>query len=42
MWQIDSQKLTATAHWSLAPCKEPSGLAMDPSIAACLPAATTK
>jgi YVTN family beta-propeller protein len=29
MWQIDSQKLTATTHWSLAPCKEPSGLAMD-------------
>jgi YVTN family beta-propeller protein len=30
MWQIDSQKLTATTHWPLAPCKEPSGLAMDP------------
>jgi YVTN family beta-propeller protein len=29
MWQIDSQKLTATTHWPLAPCKEPSGLAMD-------------
>ena len=29
LWQIDSQKLTATAHWPLAPCKEPSGLAMD-------------
>ena len=29
MWQIDLQKLTATTHWSLAPCKEPSGLAMD-------------
>jgi YVTN family beta-propeller protein len=29
IWQIDSQKLTATTHWSLAPCKEPSGLAMD-------------
>ncbi len=29
MWQIDSQKLTATKHWSLSPCKEPSGLAMD-------------
>jgi YVTN family beta-propeller protein len=29
MWQIDSQKLTATTHWSLAPCKEPSGVAMD-------------
>jgi len=29
MWQIDSQKLAATAHWPLAPCKEPSGLAID-------------
>jgi YVTN family beta-propeller protein len=29
IWQIDSQKMTATTHWSLAPCKEPSGLAMD-------------
>jgi YVTN family beta-propeller protein len=29
MWQIDSQKLTATEHWPLAPCKEPSGLAID-------------
>src|ERR1700747_3828634 len=29
MRQIDSQKLAATTHWSLAPCKEPSGLAMD-------------
>jgi YVTN family beta-propeller protein len=29
MWQIDSQKLTAATHWSLAPCKEPSGLAID-------------
>ena len=29
MWQIDSQKLTATTHWPLAPCKEPSGLAID-------------
>jgi|HubBroStandDraft_4_1064222.scaffolds.fasta_scaffold121503_2 YVTN family beta-propeller protein len=29
MWQIDSQKLTATTHWPLAPCQEPSGLAMD-------------
>jgi DNA-binding beta-propeller fold protein YncE len=29
LWQIDSQKLTATNHWSLAPCQEPSGLAMD-------------
>jgi DNA-binding beta-propeller fold protein YncE len=27
--QIDSQKLTATAHWPLAPCQEPSGLAID-------------
>jgi DNA-binding beta-propeller fold protein YncE len=27
--QIDSQKLTVTARWPLAPCKEPSGLAMD-------------
>src|SRR6201987_4025213 len=29
MWQIDSQKLAATTHWPLAPCKEPSGLAID-------------
>jgi len=29
LWQIDSQKLVVTAHWPLAPCKEPSGLAMD-------------
>jgi DNA-binding beta-propeller fold protein YncE len=29
LWQIDSQKLTATTHWPLAPCQEPSGLAMD-------------
>jgi DNA-binding beta-propeller fold protein YncE len=29
MWQIDSRKLTATTHWSLAPCDEPSGLAID-------------
>jgi DNA-binding beta-propeller fold protein YncE len=29
MWQIDSQKLTVTARWSLAPCQEPSGLAID-------------
>jgi len=29
MWQIDSQNLTVTKHWSLAPCDEPSGLAMD-------------
>ena len=27
--QIDSQKLTVTARWPLAPCEEPSGLAMD-------------
>jgi DNA-binding beta-propeller fold protein YncE len=27
--RIDSQKLTVTAHWPLAPCEEPSGLAMD-------------
>jgi DNA-binding beta-propeller fold protein YncE len=29
LWEIDSQKLTVTAKWSLAPCQEPSGLAMD-------------
>jgi hypothetical protein len=29
LWQIDSQKLTVTAKWPLAPCEEPSGLAMD-------------
>ena len=29
LWQIDSQKLTVTAHWPLAPCQEPSGLAID-------------
>jgi YVTN family beta-propeller protein len=29
MWQIDSQKLAAITHWPLAPCKEPSGLAID-------------
>jgi YVTN family beta-propeller protein len=29
MWQIDSQKLAVITHWSLAPCQEPSGLAMD-------------
>src|SRR5271167_32131 len=29
LWQIDSQKLTVTARWSLAPCQEPSGLAID-------------
>ena len=27
--QIDAQKLTVKNHWSLAPCKSPSGLAMD-------------
>ena len=27
--QIDSRKLTVTARWPLAPCTEPSGLAMD-------------
>jgi len=27
--QIDSQKLTETHRWPLAPCKSPSGLAMD-------------
>jgi hypothetical protein len=27
--QIDSQKLAVTATWPLAPCEEPSGLAMD-------------
>lgn len=27
--QIDAQKLTVTTRWPLAPCKEPSGLAMD-------------
>jgi DNA-binding beta-propeller fold protein YncE len=27
--QIDSQKLTVTARWPLAPCEEPSGLAID-------------
>jgi DNA-binding beta-propeller fold protein YncE len=27
--QIDSRKLTVTARWPLAPCEEPSGLAMD-------------
>ncbi|MFL6228246.1 MAG: YncE family protein [Pyrinomonadaceae bacterium] len=26
---IDSRKLTAGAHWSLAPCEEPTGLSMD-------------
>lgn len=29
LWQIDSQKLTVLAKWPLAPCEEPSGLAMD-------------
>jgi len=27
--EIDTQKLTVTHHWPLAPCKSPSGLAMD-------------
>ena len=27
--QIDSQKLTVTARWPLAPCEEPTGLAID-------------
>jgi DNA-binding beta-propeller fold protein YncE len=26
---IDARKLTAAAHWSLAPCEEPTGMAMD-------------
>jgi YVTN family beta-propeller protein len=29
LWQIDSQKLSVTARWPLAPCQEPSGLAID-------------
>jgi YVTN family beta-propeller protein len=29
IWQIDSQNLTVTARWPLAPCREPSGLAID-------------
>lgn len=29
LWEIDSQKLTVAAKWPLAPCEEPSGLAMD-------------
>src|ERR1700751_847537 len=29
IWQIDSQKLSVTARWPLAPCQEPSGLAID-------------
>jgi len=29
LWQIDSQKLAVTARWPLAPCQEPSGLAID-------------
>ncbi|MGH9748204.1 MAG: YncE family protein [Candidatus Acidiferrales bacterium] len=29
LWQIDSQKLLVTARWPLAPCQEPSGLAID-------------
>ena len=41
LWQIDSQKLTVTARWPLAPCEEPTGLAIDdfpdrrPSFAGC-------
>jgi DNA-binding beta-propeller fold protein YncE len=27
--QFDAEKLTITNHWPLAPCEEPSGLAMD-------------
>jgi DNA-binding beta-propeller fold protein YncE len=27
--QIDAQKLTAGAHWPLAPCESPSGMAID-------------
>jgi DNA-binding beta-propeller fold protein YncE len=27
--RIDAQKLTVTARWPLAPCEEPSGMAMD-------------
>jgi DNA-binding beta-propeller fold protein YncE len=27
--QLDAQKMTITAKWPLAPCQEPSGLAMD-------------
>ena len=27
--QIDARNLVVTAHWPLAPCKEPSGLAID-------------
>jgi DNA-binding beta-propeller fold protein YncE len=27
--QFDAQKLSVTHHWPLAPCEEPSGLAMD-------------
>ena len=29
MVEIDAKKLTVLAHWSLKPCEEPSGLAMD-------------
>jgi len=29
LWQIDSQKLAVTARWPLAPCQEPSSLAID-------------
>ncbi|HKO03980.1 MAG TPA: YncE family protein [Candidatus Acidoferrales bacterium] len=27
--EVDAKKLTVLAHWPLAPCEEPSGLAMD-------------
>jgi YVTN family beta-propeller protein len=29
MAEIDSKKLTVMAHWPMAPCEEPSGLAID-------------
>jgi DNA-binding beta-propeller fold protein YncE len=29
LWQIDSKKLTVTGRWPLAPCQNPSGLAID-------------
>ena len=29
--EIDSQKLTVMVHWPLAPCEEPSGMAIDAS-----------
>ena len=40
--QIDSKKLSVTASWTLAPCEQPSGLAMDRSIAGFLPAAAIR